>query len=106
MHGYGYDDSGNEMPNEDEVIEQALGENPRAVELHQMRSALEQRRAAYARERDTAKDDKERAGLNARLAELDKQIAALRREEAISSFVENSVRFAMHKPALDDDSEY
>jgi hypothetical protein len=95
MRGYGYDD---EVIDEEEVIDEFLGENPRARELRLMRMALEQRREAFSRERDRIKDDRERALLNAKITELDKQIAVLRQEEEITGFVETSVRVTLLNP--------
>lgn len=100
MHGYDYEETG--LPDTEQVIEEALGENPRARELHLMRRALEQRLALFRRERESAADERERATLNTKINELNKQIAALRQEEAISQFVEDSVRVTLHKPSLGD----
>ena len=100
MDPYGYEDE--IAPNEDEVIDEVLGENPRARELRLMRTALEQRRAAFQRDRDQASDPQEQARLDARIAEMDKQIDVLRREEAITTFVEDSVRVTLHKPSPED----
>ncbi len=87
---------------EEEIIDEFLGENPRARELRLMRAALEQRRHVFQKERERAADERARATLNARIAELDRQITALRDEEAITTFVENSVRVTLHKPAPED----
>ena len=96
----GYDE---DIPDEDQVIEEFLGENPRARELRLMRGALEHRRESLQRERSRTQDVRERAKLDAKLAELEKQIDALRNEEAITDFVEASVRVTLHKPALEDE---
>lgn len=95
MHGYGYDD---EVLDEEEVIDEFLGENPRARELRLMRAALEQRREAFTRERDRTREERERATLSAKISELDKQIAVLRQEEEITGFVETSVRVTLLMP--------
>jgi hypothetical protein len=83
---------------EDEIINEFLGENPRARELRLMRSALEQRREALQRDRERARDDKERTTLNGKIADLEKQITVLRNEEEITGFVETSVRVSLHHP--------
>jgi hypothetical protein len=89
-------------PDEETIIEEFLGENPRARDLRRMRTALEQRASMFRRERARVTDEKERAGLDAKIAELEKQIAAVRQEEAITTFVEDSVRVTLHKPSLAD----
>ena len=96
----GYEED--EPIDEEVVIESVLGENSRARELRLMRNALVQRRMAFQADLARAKTDKERATLTAKVAELRKQIAALRQEEAISAFVEDSVRVTLHKPSLED----
>lgn len=98
-NGYHEDEA---FVDEEQVIDEFLGENPRARELRLMRSALEQRRDAFRRDRDRAKDANERARLNAKIAELESQIAVLRDEEAITTFVEDSVRVTLHKPSPED----
>ena len=100
MDPYGYEEE--IAPSEDEVIDEVLGENPRARELRQMRSALEQRRAAFHRDREHATDPQEQTRLDAKIAEMDKQIEVLRQEEAITTFVEDSVRVTLHKPSPED----
>lgn len=95
MRFEGYDD---ELPDEDALIEGVLGENSRSRDLRLMRAALEQRRSLNLRERGRTTDERERSSLQAKLQELDKQIAAVRQEESISGFVEASVRITMHKP--------
>jgi hypothetical protein len=98
-HGYEDEDA---LPDEEAVIEEFLGENPRARDLRLMRTALEQRAAMFRRERARVTDEKERAGLDTKVAELEKQIAAIRQEEAITTFVEDSVRVTLHRPSLAD----
>jgi len=100
MDPYGYEEE--IAPNEEEIIEEVLGEHPRARELRLMRTALEKRRAAFQRDREHAADPQEQARLDARIAEMDRQIEVLRQEEAITTFVEDSVRVTLHKPSADD----
>lgn len=104
MRPYGYEEEA--VPDEEEVIDEVLGENPRARELRLMRTALKQRRTGFQRERDRAKDEEERAKLSARIAEMDRQIEVIRQEEAITTFVEDSVRVTLHKPSPEDMEEY
>ena len=102
MTDYDYDYGVEGPPDAEQAIDDILGENPRARELRLMRLALEQRRHVFQKERAQAKGEKERAGFAAKVAELEKQIAALKQEEAITTFVEDSVRVTIHKPSLDD----
>jgi hypothetical protein len=95
----GYDD---ELRDEEQVIEEFLGDNPRARELRLMRAALEQRLAVMQRDYDRLTGERERTQLHTKITELRKQIAAIHQEEAITTFVEDSVRVTLHKSALDD----
>ncbi len=99
MRFEGYDD---EIPSEEEVIDEFLGDNPRARELRLMRAALEQRLAITRREHDRTADERERSQLQHKVAELHKQIDAIRQEEAITTFVEDSVRLTLHRSAAED----
>lgn len=99
MSDFRYDD---EPVSEDEAIENVLGEHPRAKELRLMRSALEQRLAALERDLAHASRDDEAARMRARIAETIKQIRVLRDEEAITEFVEGSVRATLNQPSPDD----
>ncbi len=92
-----------ESPDEDELIDEVLGENPRASQLRLMRAALSERRTAFLEELERTEDDSERARLGARIRTLEKQIDALRQEEGITEFVENSVRVTARKAAIDED---
>jgi hypothetical protein len=83
---------------EEAVIEQVLGESLRANELRLLRQTLEQRREVLRRDLAQATEAKERERYSARLREIAKQIAALKEEEAVTEFVERSVRFTLHKP--------
>ncbi len=99
MSGYDYEE---ETVSEEEVIEDVLGENPRARELRLMRSALEMRLAGFTRELVRTKDEKEKRGLETKIAELKKQIEVIHKEEAITTFVEDSVRVTLIRGELED----
>jgi hypothetical protein len=99
MRFEGYDD---EIPDEEEVIDEFLGDNPRARELRLLRAALEERLTMMWREHERAVNERLREQLQHRIAELQKQIAAIRQEEAITSFVEDSVRATLQKSATED----
>ena len=82
----------------DEAVEEALGENPREHELAQLVAALEVRRQTFERELKGAATDEARKEWETRIKEVDKQIDVLRREQAISGFVEQSVRASATRP--------
>ena len=96
MRFEGYDD---DILDEEEILDEFMGENPRARELRLMRGALEQRRSGFARDCERSANERERATMTSKVAELDKQIAAIRQEEEITTFVESSVRVTLNKPA-------
>jgi hypothetical protein len=76
----------------DLAIEQALAGKPRASEIADMVGALERRREALVRDRSAAGDDAARREWDRKIREVDRQIATLREEKAITEFVEASVR--------------
>ncbi len=104
MHEHEYEED-SEGLTEDQVIEDVLGENPRARELRLMRTTLEQRRDGMRRERDQLQPGQEQTRLTAKIAELEKQVAVLRQEEEITQFVESSVRVTLHTGAGDEFDE-
>lgn len=103
MSGFGKEEP--DISAEERAIAEVLGDNPRAQELRAMRIALEQRREGMRRERERAQDRTEQTRLQAKIQELDKQIAALRQEEGITQFVESSVRVTLHQSAGDEFEE-
>lgn len=104
MQNYGQEET--ELSLEDQAIADVLGENPRARELEGMRIALQQRRDAMRRDYKQTTDKAAQTRLQAKIQELNKQIAALRQEEQITQFVENSVRVTLHKPVRADLDEW
>ena len=89
----------------DEAIDEALGENPREDELAQMVAALEVRRDTFERELNSADSEDSRKQWRAKIKETEKQIEALRNEQAISGFVERSVRASATRPRAPVDWE-
>jgi hypothetical protein len=83
------------------AIDEALAGRPRAEELAEMIAALEVRRETFQRERDAAAPA-ERETWEARMREAERQIEVLREEQAITEFVENSVRVTVNRPHPDD----
>ena len=94
-----------EPVDEDQVIAEVLGENPRARELRLMRVALEYRRDMFQRECESSKDVPERNSLRTRITELEGQIRAIRQEEEITTFVEGSVRVSLRNSMSQDNSD-
>jgi|GEM_PF-411899 hypothetical protein len=94
----------------DDAVEEVLEGEPRAAVWHDLREALQGRLAdAIAQRDETPKGSPEREEWEVRVAELREQVAALAQEEAITEFVERSVRVALtrpHIPGLEDWDEY
>jgi hypothetical protein len=80
------------------AIEETLEGKPRASKLAEMVSALQVRRAAFQRELDLATEDAGKKEWATRIREVDRQIATLKQEQAITEFVENSVRVTVNRP--------
>jgi hypothetical protein len=97
-----------EEPDAESAIDSVLGDNPRASELQQLISALQQRRNSVLREADKSAFAGERIKLEAKLAEMDMQLRVLREEAAITTFVEDSVRATIRRPpsAFQGDEDY
>jgi uncharacterized membrane protein YgaE (UPF0421/DUF939 family) len=83
---------GDEDPELTEALSDALGDEPRAHELRNMKRVLSERRAGLSADLDHAEDDKEREALRRQLMKLDEQIAILAEEAEITKFVEDAVR--------------
>ncbi len=77
--------------NDEQAVQQFLGDRPGADQLREWRATLEHRLQALERERERAAD----RALDAKIAQLKKQIAALGEEAAITEFVEDSVRVTL-----------
>ncbi|MBC7807359.1 MAG: hypothetical protein H7145_14565 [Akkermansiaceae bacterium] len=88
----------------DEVIEDFLEGQPRAARWREYRLALQTRLdAAKEKVALTAEGSGERTELDDRIKELREQIRVLAEEEAITQFVEDSVRSSLSRPrALPD----
>ncbi|MBC8137984.1 MAG: hypothetical protein H8F28_19055 [Fibrella sp.] len=94
----------------DEVIEDFLEGQPRAARWREYRLALQTRLdAAKEKIAQTTEGSGERAELDDRIKELREQIRVLAEEEAITQFVEDSVRSSLTRPRPlpdFDDEEY
>jgi len=89
------------------AVDEFLGGGPRAEEWRRMRAALENRLADLLATQDSlSAGDPGKARLAKRIAEATAQVEALREEEAVSRFVEDSVRATVVLPRpfeVDDD---
>jgi hypothetical protein len=92
------------MTNEEEAVRDFLGDRPGADELTEWRSTLEARLKSLEAERDKGGAPEPR--LVQKIAQLKKQIAALRQEEAITEFVEDSVRATLAMGVTGSAAEY
>lgn len=104
-------------PASEQALDDFLEGQPRAEQWRGYREALAARLRDAIAARDTAAaDDPQRPNLDARVEELREMVHALAEEEAITQFVENSVRAAIARPAppprpgdefdLDDEGYY
>jgi predicted trehalose synthase len=94
------------MVKEEDVIREFLGERPEAAQLRDWRETLEYRLRSLEAELARAAPE-QRPAIESRLQPLRKQIAALRQEEAVTTFVEDSVRATLHLGAVSGtDEEY
>ena len=82
----------------DEIIEAFMEGDTRAAELRAMRDALEVRLKALKAERPIVADIDDALALERRIRQVREQIAALKQEEAVSQFVEDSLRVSLSRP--------
>ena len=87
----------------DDAIDGFLVGAPRADVWRDLRETLQRRRDSLRAERDSLPEgDPRRATLARKVAETDTQIDALAREEAVTRFVEDTVRATLALPRPDD----
>jgi phage shock protein A len=87
----------------EEAVREFMGDRPGADELTEWRATLEDRLKKLEAERD--KGDKASSSLTNKISQLKKQIAALRQEEAITQFVEDSVRATLRMGSVAEGME-
>ena len=78
-----------------DVLEEFLGDTPRAAEWRGLRDALRERLRALVRSRDLETDPAALAALETQIASLRKQVAALETEEVVAQFVEDSIKASL-----------
>ena len=83
-----------------DILEEFLGDTPRASEWRALREALRERLRALLRSRDREADPAGSAALEAQIAALRKQVAALETEEVVAQFVEDSVKASLSRAPL------
>ena len=89
------DPDSSDVLKESDVLEEFLGDTPRATEWRALREALRERLRAMLRLRDTELDAGARAALETQIAALRKQVAALETEEVVAQFVEDSIKASL-----------
>jgi len=95
---------------EEKIIEEFMAGDGRAQQWRAMRESLQDRLKALRAERASTTSTEAIAGLDRRIAQIVEQVRVLEQEEAVSQFVEDSVRATlrasvMRGPGLDDDDE-
>ena len=78
-----------------EILEEFLGDTPRAAEWRALRDALRERLRALVRSRDLETDPAALTALETQIAALRKQVAALETEEVVAQFVEDSIKASL-----------
>lgn len=90
----------------DEAIDEVLEGEPRAAEWREMRVALRDRlRDLVNRRAEMDPDNPETRELDARIEEMREQVAVLATEEAVTEFVETSLRSTLVRPRLITDPD-
>lgn len=89
----------------DEVIDEFMEDAPRAREWRAMREALQERLKSLRLEIKAATDIETVIALQRRVSQTQEQIAALKQEEVVSQFVEDSLRVSLARPMTARDDE-
>lgn len=97
------------MHDTERVIQEFLGDNPRATEWRALRHALSERLAAVRlqqrQETEAGADSTRLRALEAQATTLRRQVAALETEEAVTRFVEDSIKVTLAKSQPEEDEE-
>lgn len=87
------------------IVDDFLGDNPRAAQWRALREALAERlgglRRARQVEAQTEPGSEKLKSLEAQIGAVERQIAALQTEEVVAEFVENSLHVTLARSALD-----
>ena len=84
-----------QIDTQNDILEEFLGDTPRATEWRALRDALRERLRALVRSRDAETDLVTFAALETQIAALRKQVAALETEEVVAQFVEDSIKASL-----------
>ena len=84
------------------ALDEALGEEPRAVELRRMMGTLRDRQNRLRVDMDAESDPHQRDKIEREMNKLDEQIDVLREEADISQFIEDSVRVGVEMRKLQE----
>ena len=79
----------------DDILEEFLGDTPRATEWRALRDALRERLRALVRSRDLESEPAVLTALETQIAAVRKQVAALETEEVVAQFVEDSIKASL-----------
>ncbi len=93
----------------DSIIEEFLGDTPRAAQWRALRQSLAERlgglRRARLLEAQTDPASEKLTRLDKEIASLERQVAALETEEVVAEFVENSLHVTLARSAADAQGE-
>ena len=89
----------------DPIIDEFFGDNPRAAEWRALREALMDRVRGLRRQRDSETDPIQAGKVSKQIADLSRQVATLETEEAISQFVEDSIKVSLARPASTNEED-
>ena len=78
-----------------DILEEFLGDTPRAAEWRGLRDALRERLRTLVRSRGLETDPAASAALETQIGSLRKQVAALETEEVVAQFVEDSIKASL-----------
>ena len=78
-----------------DILDEFLGDTPRATEWRALREALRERLRALLQSRDRDTDPAVLTALETQIASLRKQVAALETEEVVAQFVEDSIKASL-----------
>ena len=83
-----------------DILEEFLGDTPRAAEWRELREALRERLRAMLRSRETETEPLALLTLETQIAALRKQVAALETEEVVAQFVEDSIKASLARAPM------
>ena len=86
---------------DEQVIDEFMGNNPRVARLSELCDALRSRIKGLRQEMDQMSPSEARDRLSGRVEDARRQLAVLKQELAISQFVEESARVALHGDTQD-----